>query len=313
MTAAAALSCVLPPATATASDADAAVERVLHPRWRGINAHVRSVNEPFHDVLDYAASHGANAIRITFEPDSADPGLKARTPASTLQNPLAPYERNLALLDSFLPVCRQLDVQVILATADHHGNPNDFWRAISNRYKEDPIIVAYEIKNHPDTIAAIRSRDKNVWLVIASAPPSGGKDVLRSVNDPRVIHTWPGEPLRFDGNTQTFFWDNTAVKKTLEDVTRFQQRNPGVRILVGEFGVRRDAPGGAQWLADSIGIFERHGWDWTFDSIGESPDRDPTYTANEEGKKRPSFKKGLQETDRLKVLKTGWARNAAQN
>ncbi|RRK02697.1 hypothetical protein Ga0100230_006240 [Opitutaceae bacterium TAV3] len=359
----AALTCALPPASAalTAAD-DAGVERAPHARWRGINTHIRSLNEPFHDVLDYAANQGANAIRINFELDSLDPaylkelqaaGLKAKAP--TPQNPLAPYERNLSILDSILPICRQLDVQVILAAADLHGSSNDafykasqrerdahlinFWRAISKRYKDDPIIVAYDIKTEPnyadtklakktkwnsllsESIKAIRSNDTKVWLIVAASPNGStpqGFAQMPVIKDPRVIYTFQHyTPYAYTHQSRQAIQkpdlDKAAIERTMEAVVLFQQRNPGARILVGEFGVIRWAPDSAQWLADSIEIFERRGWDWTFQTIGESPDWDPTYTADDEGKKRPSFKKGIQETDRLKVLKNGWALNAAQN
>jgi hypothetical protein len=42
----------------------------------------------------------------------------------------------------------------------------------------------------------------------------------------------------------------------------FSLAHPDKRILVGEFGVLRWAPGADKWLSDCIELFEAYGWDW---------------------------------------------------
>jgi len=96
----------------------------------------------------------------------------------------------------------------------------------------------------------------------------------------------------------------------MRGVIDFQKKHPNVRILLGEFGVIRWAPGGARWLADVVDIVEYKGWDWMFHAVGDWNGWDPTYAADDGPKNRASFANGLVETDRLSVLKKAWAKNA---
>jgi hypothetical protein len=376
---AAALSCVLPPASAAASDDDA-VERVLYPRWRG---NTESLGKATAEKIDFLATHHVNFIRyhvnldahiVEFRDRIKAEGRKPAAP--TPENPLAPYELHFARLDALLPVLRRHGIQIILTASALYGgkqgdvffetdkndnNPHlpEFWRGVSKRYRREPLIVGYCIKNEPNyrdpaqakkiwwddllpnSIKAIRENDKKVWLVLES-PPTGalawGFAQIPAIDDPRVIYalhhymphaythqgvrglqkrgpdtrgayTYPGESPRFDGG-KVVSWDKAAVERTLHEVFQFQKRKPGVRIFVSEFGVARWAPGGAQWLADAIEIFERHGWDWTYHSFGGWSGWDPTYEADDDLRSRPDPTQDIKNTDRFQVVKAGWSLNA---
>jgi hypothetical protein len=62
------------------------------------------------------------------------------------------------------------------------------------------------------------------------------------------------------------------------DVIRFKNAHPDKRILVGEFGVLRWAPGAHQWLTDCIALFEEYGWDWCNHSPSGWNGYNATYT-----------------------------------
>lgn len=192
----------------------------------------------------------------------------------------------------------------------------------------------------PKSIAAIRESDSSIWVVVEPGPwglPSGFEK-MPVINDARVIYSfhhymphaythqgvghlgrsskpdtrglfrYPGDSPTFENEKDVKFWDTKRLEASMQPVIDFQKRNPGTRILVGEFGVIRWAEGSPQWLRDSIDIFEKHGWDWTFHSFGGWNGWDPTYAADAvmNGPKGG----GTEETDRLIVLKEKWAANA---
>jgi endoglucanase len=76
---------------------------------------------------------------------------------------------------------------------------------------------------------------------------------------------WPG----VFGDSGGGFWDKARIEKELQPVFDFIGRNPDARIYVGEFSVIRWAPDGANYLRDTIDIFEQHGWDWTYHAFRE--------------------------------------------
>ena len=106
-------------------------------------------------------------------------------------------------------------------------------------------------------------------------------------------------PGKFGGS----YWDKTRLEDNLAQVIAFQKKN-GVRIYVGEFGVARWAPGAAQYLRDSIEIFEKYGWDWTYHGFRESSiwsfEHEPVYER---------ILKAKQPTDTAKTVKSFLARN----
>ena len=86
---------------------------------------------------------------------------------------------------------------------------------------------------------------------------------------------------------------------------KFQQDNH-VRIFVGEFSAIRWAPGAAQWIRDSISVFEEYGWDWCYHSYTGWNGWNPTFDADAPSSNNPD---GGKMTDRLKVLIDAWAKN----
>jgi len=76
---------------------------------------------------------------------------------------------------------------------------------------------------------------------------------------------WPGE----FGDSGGGMWDQERIAKELEPVQAFQKAHPDARIYVGEFSVVRWAPNGAQYLKDSLELFEKNGWDWSYHAFRE--------------------------------------------
>ncbi len=101
-------------------------------------------------------------------------------------------------------------------------------------------------------------------------------------------------------------WDRATLKENMQPAIDFARKYK-VRMLVGEFSVIRWAKGGAaQWLEDSISLFEENGFDWVYHSYTSWNGWNPTFTAGAKSNNEPD---GGADTDRLKVLKKYFARN----
>ena len=100
--------------------------------------------------------------------------------------------------------------------------------------------------------------------------------------------------------------DKEALRRYLEPVREFQLEH-GARIFIGEFSAVRWAPGAAQYLDDSISIFEEYGWDWTYHAFRESP----VWSVEHENLPYDTQHhiKAVAPTDRLQILQKWFARN----
>jgi hypothetical protein len=95
---------------------------------------------------------------------------------------------------------------------------------------------------------------------------------------------WPGDfPDQGEG-----YWNKARLEKGLSATIEFQKRHPGARIYVGEFSAIRWAPNADQYLRDSIEIFEKYGWDWSYHGFREytgwSLEHDEAFSAPEDAK-----------------------------
>ncbi len=77
-------------------------------------------------------------------------------------------------------------------------------------------------------------------------------------------------------------------------------------MFVGEFSAARWSPGAAQWVKDSIELFEKYDMDWVYHSYwgwnGWNPTFDPEEPASNDSD-------GGKMTEVMKVLVEGWAKN----
>jgi endoglucanase len=183
----------------------------------------------------------------------------------------------------------------------------------------------------PKAVAAIRAVNKDIWLVVEPGPfgTPDGFATLPALNDPHVIYsfhqysphaythqgvgpknpdkgkfTYPGMLSQYPGEPPQM-WDRDAIRKFMQPAIDFAAKNHA-RMLVGEFGVIRWAPGREQWLADNISLFEELGWDWTFHSVAGWNGWNPTYPPE-----APSTETTVDgPLPPPKVLLDGWAKNS---
>ena len=85
----------------------------------------------------------------------------------------------------------------------------------------------------------------------------------RRINQGR--HSYPGT-VHIDSLGAEREFDLASIAAFFDPVRRWARRNgiPASRILVGEFGCDRRAPGAARYLADLIRVFNHEGWHWAF-------------------------------------------------
>jgi len=183
----------------------------------------------------------------------------------------------------------------------------DIWTRIAKRLAGHEGLWGYDLMNEPvqkrpsppgvrdwwelqDAAArAVRAVDPHTPILIAAddwdSPPAFAW--MRPVEVPRVIYTvhvyWPYEythqglegewneetALAYPGTFNGRPFDREAIARQLEPVRAFQEAY-NAHIFVGEFSVVRWAPGAAEFLADSISLFEEYGWDWTYHAFRES-------------------------------------------
>ena len=142
----------------------------------------------------------------------------------------------------------------------------------------------------PAAVAAVRGVNSNIWLMVESEyqGQAGTFNEMPVLADPNVIYsfhmyapfsytsqgigsyagytaTYPGTNSIWgpaDANSIYTYWDKNALSNVMRTEIYFSLAHPDKRILVGEFGVLRWAPGADKWLSDCIELFEVYGWDW---------------------------------------------------
>jgi len=347
----------------TPSDKASVTPISLPEHLRGFNTNSRYVDG---ELVKRLHKWGANVIRINIHTD-----LGHTVPDTlSVENALIPYVKGIANIDSALEQCKKLGIKVILCPSNIVGRKIDvfwqkdsgqnyrdhlaqLWIALDQRYHGHPAIIAYDVLNEPNykngqsdswhkdmlpkAIAAIRSVNKRIWLIIEPGPwglPSGFVN-QPVIDDPYVIYSfhhyaphnythqgvrkkrehtrgklvYPGKLQMFD-TSPLIEWNLQQLEASMQAAIDFAKKNK-VRMLVGEFGLPRWAPGRGQWVTDSIAIFEKHGFDWLFHTPCGWTGWNPTFP---DGDAKDQMLMGKDSdggaiTEQLKALQMGLKRN----
>lgn len=215
----------------------------------------------------------------------------------------------------------------------------DVWRKMAAHYKGNRMIYAYDILNEPReddyvydpnggvewqllverVIEAIRKIDADTPILVEATCWSGPQGFLNlkpvnsrnliysphfyspSVYTTQGIYDWK-QIFKYPGKIVNDYWDKERLRKELEPVIAFQKKY-NVPIYVGEFSTVRWAPGAAQWLKDTVEIFEENGWDWSYHAFREY---DGWSLEHEGAVKKPVHS---DDNDRKRVMLNFFARN----
>ena len=222
----------------------------------------------------------------------------------------------------------------------------DFWKYMAAKYKGNPMVIGYDLLNEPHTrdemkywqkrtlpklIKTIRAIDKKTTLVVEPGPwglPNGFSN-FQPVSDANTVYSfhfyaphnythqgvgkakrdgrgiYPGKLKMFNSSPE-IMWNRETLRESMKDAINFAKKHK-VRMFVGEFGVIRWAKSGAaQWIKDSISIFEENGFDWAFHSYTAWNGWNPTFPAEAKSSNEAD---GGVDTDRLQALKANWKLN----
>ena len=220
----------------------------------------------------------------------------------------------------------------------------DLWRMVARHYKDEPIVVGYDLYNEPvqinkvkydylycqyEAAKAIREIDSEKPIIIAANQWSSAAafSYLKPLPLKNLIYQGhmyePGSfthqgvggdnmkrildgSLKLKGYPGTFdnYFYDKEALRKVLQPIRDFQLKYGARIYMGEFSAIRFAPGAAQYIQDVIEIFEEYGWDWSYHAFRE------WYNWSVEHDENPhNNKPAEQDTERKKILLKYFSKN----
>ena len=231
--------------------------------------------------IRFIKSTGANTIRLPFHyklfTDEDYMGITGR-------------QDGFARVDSLVEWCRESELFLILDMHDAPGGQTgdniddsygypwlfdseasqqkfcDIWRAIADRYKNEPVILGYELMNEPIApyfenvdelnakleavykkgVAAIREVDKNHIILLGGAQWNGNfRPFTDSKFDDKLMYTCH----RYGG---------PATKEAIQGFINFRD-SVGLPMYMGEIGHNTD-----QWQADFCQVMRDNNIGYTF-------------------------------------------------
>lgn len=231
--------------------------------------------------IEFIARTGANTIRLPFNyklfTDEDYMGLTAR-------------QDGFARVDSVVNWCRDNHLYLIL---DMHDCPNgqtgdnidngygypwlfysersqqlfcDIWKSIATRYKDEPVILGYELMNEP---IAHYFKDKEAINKLLEPLYIRAVKEIRQVDNNHIIllggAQWNGQfgmfsDWTFDNNIMytCHRYGGDASKAAIQAIIDFRDKS-GLPMYMGEIGHNTD-----QWQADFVRVMKENNIGYTF-------------------------------------------------
>jgi len=184
---------------------------------------------------------------------------------------------------------------------------------------------------YPRIVAGIREVDPNTPILVGGPCWSGVRwfPYLQPVEDPRTVYvvhqyepqvqythqepdgenTYPGMfDTDWDGEDDRF--DRAWLNSLLSSVDTFAATH-GVPVAVGEYGVARWVPGGAEYIDDQMALFEQRGmnyalWQW---QTSWEPFAEEVHRMNYCLGPDPDNRVEVASSDLIDVIREYWGRN----
>jgi aryl-phospho-beta-D-glucosidase BglC (GH1 family) len=146
-----------------------------------------------------------------------------------------------------------------------------------------------------------------IYSVHMYEPHSYTHQGLGTFNQAPVSTNWP-DKTTYPGMIGGTYWDKEKLREALQPVVDFQQKYH-VPIYVGEFSAIRWAPGAAQYIRDSVELFEEFNWSWTYHAFMDWPGWSIEYTDMMTSDANSVAAKATEPTDRELILRAYFSRN----
>ncbi len=134
---------------------------------------------------------------------------------------------------------------------------------------------------YQNTIMAIRQADPDTFIILDASWYADARTMplMATYSEPRILYSFhmyePYAYTNWEQNQGNYSYpEDIEVKEGMSaeayfaqfinSVKAFQKKHgiPNERILVGEFGVNRRAPGAQQYLQDLIALYNEENWHW---------------------------------------------------